>query len=71
MTALILIWSGAGLTTVGLVLLVWLVLAVRKARGNGDKALRERMARILPWHMAALALATLGLLMVIMGIVMR
>ena len=71
MTALILIWSGAGLTTIGLVLIVWLVLMVRKARRKGDKELRERMTRILPWHMAALALATLGLLLVIMGIVMR
>ena len=44
---------------------------MRAARNRGEDALRARMAQILPWNMGALAIATLGLLCIIIGIVLR
>lgn len=71
MAGQILIWGGAALAGLGMAVIVWCAVMVRAARGQGDVALRARMARILPWNMAALAVSTLGLLGVILGIVLR
>lgn len=71
MAGQILIWGGAALAALGMALIIWCAVTVRAARGQGDAALRARMARILPWNMAALAIATFGLLGVILGIVLR
>ena len=71
MAGQILIWGGAVLAGLGVAVIVWCAVAVRAVRGQGDAALRARMTRILPWNLAGLGVATLGLLCVIMGIVLR
>ena len=71
MAGQILIWGGAALAVAGMAIIIWLGLAVRAARNRGEEALRARMAQILPWNMGALAIATLGLLCIIIGIVLR
>ena len=71
MAGQILIWGGAVLAVAGMAIIIWLGLAVRAAQSRGEEALRARMAQILPWNMGALGLATLGLLCIIIGIVLR
>ncbi|MGY3437346.1 MULTISPECIES: hypothetical protein [unclassified Marinovum] len=65
-----LIWSGAALSCVGLLGLVWCIVTVARAKKSalGDEAMRGVMQRVLPRNLAALFLSVLGLMMVIVGI---
>lgn len=67
------IWSGAGLTLLGLAGIVWCILTVTRARRAGlqDDALRARMQRVLAVNMGALASSTIGLMMVVVGIMLK
>lgn len=67
-----LIWIGAALTLLGVGLLIWCVVTVTRARRAGldDAALKDRMRRALAVNMAALAASTIGLMMVVVGIVL-
>ncbi|MBU3030175.1 hypothetical protein [Paracoccus marinaquae] len=67
------IWAGAALTLAGLVALVWCIATVARARraGLGDEALREKMRRVLTVNMGALLASTLGLMLVVLGILLR
>ncbi|MDM7459184.1 MAG: hypothetical protein P3W94_007520, partial [Paracoccus sp. (in: a-proteobacteria)] len=67
------IWSGAGLTLLGLAGIIWCILAVARARraGLADDALRARMQRILAVNMGALASSVIGLMMVVIGIMLK
>lgn len=64
------IWAGAALTLVGLAGLVWCILTVMRARRAGleDEAMRARLRRVLVVNMGALAVSTIGLMMVVLGI---
>ena len=64
-----LIWSGAALTVIGLIGIIWSVILVIKARraNSNDDALRAAMARIVPVNFGALMVSVLGLIMVVMG----
>lgn len=64
------IWAGAALTLVGLAALVWCILTVMRARRAGleDEAMRARLRRVLAVNMGALAVSTIGLMMVVLGI---
>lgn len=66
----ILIWAGAALTLAGLAALIWCILTVLRARRAGlpDDAMRARMRSVLAVNMSALALSTIGLMMVVVGI---
>ncbi|MGZ3216248.1 hypothetical protein [Paracoccus sp. T5] len=66
------IWTGAALTLIGLGALIWCIWTVSRARRDGldDAALRERMRGVLAVNMAALAASTIGLMMVVIGIIL-
>ena len=67
-----LIWGGTALTLAGLLALGWCILAAIRLRraGQDDEAIRARMRRVVAVNMAALALSTLGLMCVILGIML-
>ncbi|QBX34066.1 hypothetical protein FA743_02690 [Paracoccus gahaiensis] len=68
----LIIWVGAALTLAGLAGLVWCILTVTRARRRGidDAALRVKMRGVLAVNMAALAASTIGLMMVVIGIIL-
>lgn len=65
-----LVWTGAGVTLLGLAGLVWCILKVAGARRAGlpDAELRMRLQRVVALNLGALLLSALGLVMVIAGI---
>lgn len=67
-----LIWGGAALTLAGVGALVWCIVTVARARKAGldDAALRNRMRGVMVVNMGALALSTVGLLLVVTGIML-
>lgn len=66
----VLIWTGAALSVLGLVGLVWCIVKVARARraGLSDDDLRAAVHRVLPYNFGALGLSVIGLMMVILGI---
>ncbi|WP_025053968.1 hypothetical protein [Sulfitobacter noctilucicola] len=66
----IVIWSGAALSLLGLVGLIWCILKVSRAkRANlDDDAMRDVLKSALPLNLGALFLSVIGLMMVIVGI---
>lgn len=68
----VVIWSGASLTLVGLLLLVYCIVRVAKARRANlpDAELRAAVQKVVPLNLGALCLSVLGLMMVIVGISM-
>lgn len=65
-----LIWTGAAVTLLGLLGLVWCIAIVRRARAEGldDAAMRRRLQKVVALNMGALCVSALGLMMVILGI---
>lgn len=65
-----LVWGGAGLTLLGVALLIWCIATVARARRAGldDAALKQRLRRVLMVNMAALGASTIGLMAVVLGI---
>lgn len=68
----IIIWAGAAMTVAGLLLLVWCILRVVKAKNAGlsDEELRAAVQKVVPLNLGALCLSMLGLMMVIVGVFM-
>ena len=68
----ILIWIGAGLSLVGVGMLMWCVRLAMGARRPGldEAARRARLQRVLAINMGALGLSALGLMMVVVGILL-
>lgn len=68
-----LIGIGAVLSLGGLAGVVGCIVAALKARRAGldDDTMRARLQRIVVWNMAALGLSMLGLMMVVVGIVLK
>jgi len=66
----VVIWSGACLSLLGLVGLVWCIVRVSKAkRANlSDAQMRDVLKSALPLNLGALFLSVIGLMMVIVGI---
>lgn len=67
-----LVWIGAGISTIGLVGIVYSIVAVTSAKRAGldDTALREKLGKILPLNIGALLLSMLGLMMVVVGVIL-
>lgn len=65
-----LIWTGAGVSVVGLIGLMWCILKVSRAKRANleESAMREILKGIVPLNLAALFLSVIGLMMVIIGI---
>ncbi|MDF3413415.1 hypothetical protein HKX54_03015 [Sulfitobacter sp. M57] len=66
----IIIWTGAGLSMLGLFGLVWCIVRVSRAkRANlDDEAMRKVIQSAMPLNLGALFLSVIGLMMVIIGI---
>lgn len=66
----ILIWSGATLSFLGLVGLVYCIVRVAKARkaGMSDDALRDEVKSVMPINLGSLFVSVFGLMLVILGI---
>jgi hypothetical protein len=66
----VVIWSGACLSLLGLVGLVWCIVRVSRAkRANlSDDQMRDVLKSALPLNLGALFLSVIGLMMVIVGI---
>jgi len=64
-----LIWLGAATSLAGLVLLLWCIARVWKARRaqTDDDALRALVRRLVPVNSGALFLSVIGLMMVVAG----
>jgi heme exporter protein D len=67
-----LIWLGAALTVVGIIMLGWCIVLTVRARKSGldDTALRARLQRLVALNFGALAVSAMGLMMVIVGILL-
>ncbi|TKZ21345.1 hypothetical protein FAP39_06285 [Shimia litoralis] len=65
-----LVWSGALISSIGLVGLVVSILKVAKARkaGLSDEELRAAVQKVMPLNLGALFLSVIGLMIVIVGI---
>ncbi|MRU16716.1 hypothetical protein FDP25_14840 [Roseovarius sp. A21] len=68
----ILIWTGAFISLLGLVGLLWCIYKVWQARKSGlsDEALRDAVRKIVPLNTGALFVSVIGLMMVIVGIML-
>ncbi len=68
----LLVYAGVGVTLIGLGLLIWCITRVARARRSGlsDADLRAAIQRVVPWNLAALALSTMGLMLVVIGVFM-
>ena len=66
----VLIWSGAALSFLGLVGLVYCIVRVTRARkaNIGDEALREEVKKVVPINLGSLFVSVFGLMLVILGI---
>lgn len=67
-----LVYIGAVITGLGLVGILYSLVAVARARRAGldDAALRDRLARLVPVNIGALFLAMLGLMVVVTGVIL-
>ena len=65
-----LVWVGAGLTAVGLVLIAYCIAAALRVRRAAlpDEEMRARLQRIVFLNMGALMLSALGLMSVVLGV---
>lgn len=65
-----LIWTGATVSLIGVAILIWCaMLALRARREAADESdLRARLHRAVLINFGALALSTIGLMMVVVGI---
>lgn len=67
-----LVWGGAGVTLLSVAMLGWCVVSALRIRRAGldDIAMRAGLQKVLIWNMAALALAALGLMAVVVGVIL-
>lgn len=65
-----LIWAGMALTVIGLVGIIWSIIAVARVRRAklDEEAMKARMQSIVPINVGALMLSMMGLGVVIVGI---
>ena len=67
-----LVWIGAAVSVIGLCGIIYSVVLVIRARRASleDAEMRSRIAKVLPINLGALFLSTIGLMMVIVGIIL-
>ncbi len=66
----VLIWTGTGVSLLGLLGLVYCILRVSRAKRAQlpDEAMRAELKKAVPLNLGALFLSVIGLMMVIVGI---
>ena len=68
-----LVWIGAGVSAIGLLGVVYTMIAVRAARkaaAGDDEALRLKLSKIIPLNLGAFMLSMFGLMMVVIGVIL-
>lgn len=65
-----LIWAGAGVSVLGLIGILYCIIAVAKAKRATlpDDALRAKLQKVVALNMGALFVSVIGLMMVVVGI---
>lgn len=66
------IWTGAAIAVIGLLGIIWSavkVVGIRRAKLSDEEA-RAQMNKVLPLNLGALFVATIGLMVVIVGIIL-
>ncbi|OIQ31630.1 MAG: hypothetical protein BM562_07205 [Alphaproteobacteria bacterium MedPE-SWcel] len=68
-----LIWAGGALSLLGMMGLVWCVIAVVRAKRKGlsEDQLRAVLQSVLPKNLGALMLSVLGLMLIMVGLFLR
>ena len=68
-----LVWIGAAISLMGVIALIWCVVYVMRLRKAelDDTEMRARMQKAVIINFAALAVSTLGLMMVVVGIFLQ
>lgn len=68
----IMIWTGAGLSLLGLAGILWCILRVARAKRArlADEELRAEIAAAMPINMAALFVSVIGLMLVVIGVML-
>ena len=66
------IWSGAAVTFVGVLGLVWCIRLAMKARSAGlsGEAMAAVLRRVTVYNLAALAISGIGLMLVVVGVIL-
>jgi hypothetical protein len=66
------IWSGAALTVLGLVGLLWCIrIVLQKRKANLPEAeMRAALQKVVALNMAALGVSAIGLMMVVIGVIL-
>lgn len=67
----VLIWGGAGVVMLGLAGLMYCAQQSLKAKSLPEAAARAVMQRVVAWNLASMAVAVLGLMAVVLGLVLR
>lgn len=69
----VMIWIGAAISALGLVGILWVAAGVMRARRAGleDAELRARLQRAIAWNLGAFLLSAVGLMLVVLGIILR
>jgi hypothetical protein len=67
-----LVWSGALLSILGLIGLIWCILTVWRAKRRElpDEDMRATLRKVVPLNMGALLLSAFGLMMVVVGVML-
>ncbi|MDV7143512.1 hypothetical protein R3X27_12555 [Tropicimonas sp. TH_r6] len=65
-----LIWIGAAVSLLGMAGIIYCVIAVARAKREqlDDETMRARLQKVVAWNLGSLAISSLGLMMVILGI---
>ncbi|MEL6838052.1 MAG: hypothetical protein AAFP85_02090 [Pseudomonadota bacterium] len=68
----IVVWIGAGLSCLGIVGIIYSIVAVARAKRANlpDEDLRARVSAILPINLIALFVSMIGLMAVIIGVML-
>ena len=68
-----LIWGGTAVTLLGVVVLGGCAVAAARVSREGldEEALKQRLAPLFAWNYAALGVALIGLMMVVVGLILR
>jgi len=66
----LLVWTGAAVSVLGLVGLIWCIIRVRRAKreGQDDAAMRATLQSVMPLNLGALFLSVIGLMIVSIGV---
>jgi hypothetical protein len=68
----VLIWIGAGLAVIGMIGVLYSMIAVARAKRQNltDDQMRDRIRKVIPLNLGTLFVAMIGLMMVVVGVML-